>query len=85
MNQKPSEAQIGLIFQWFRWEMPSAIASNAVNWLEANATKVDCINEIKRLKELKKACKLNRRACFDSDIWAGYPAKGLAEDGGRND
>ena len=82
-DDKPTEAQIGLIFQWFRWEMPTAIASDAVNWLEKNSTKFDCIKEIGRLKDLKKAKKLDRQACFNSDIWANYPAKGLAE-GGEN-
>ena len=71
-NDKPTDAQLGIIFKWIRWEMPTAEASNAVNWLEKNATRKQVSEEMNRLKELKDTKKINRASCFDSEIWANY-------------
>lgn len=71
-NEKPTEAQLGVIYQWFRWEMPNAEASRACRWLEDNATRRDVSLEMNRLKILKNKRTLDRDNCFAGEIWEGY-------------
>ena len=69
---KPTESQIGLIFRWFNWELPTPVAQDATKWLEKNATRKQVSAEIARLKDLRDANKLNKESCFDSELWKEY-------------
>lgn len=71
-NDKPSDAQLGVVFNWLRWEMPTVEASDAVKWLEGHATKKEVSLEMNRLKKLKDSRKINHDSCFNSAIWEGY-------------
>lgn len=72
---KPTEAQLGLLFKWFRWQMPNDRASAAIKWLENHATRKDVSAEIARVHDLYHGRRLDERRCFDSEIWRGYLPK----------
>lgn len=74
-SDEPTESQIGIIFNWFRWEMPMNKAQDAVRWLQDTATRKEVSDEMTRLKRLRNAHKLDEKACFDSEIWDGYDLK----------
>lgn len=71
-TDKPTEAQIGLVYKYIRWHMPNDMASKAASWLENNADRRVVSKEIKRLKELRDKRLLDRNKCFESDIWEGF-------------
>ena len=71
-SDEPSETQLGTIFSWFRWCMPTEDAKKAVAWLEKTATRRDVSTEMSRLKNLKTKRLLDASTCFDSEIWEGY-------------
>lgn len=71
-NDKPSEAQLGIIYKWLRWEMPNSKASEAVNWLEDHATRKEVSLEMDRLKKLRDSRRITKESCFDSAVWKGY-------------
>ena len=71
-SDKPTEAQLGLVYSWIRWKMPNEIASKAVSWLEDNADRKAVSNEIKRLKDLNDRHILDREKCFESEVWEGF-------------
>ena len=66
---KPTEAQLGTLFRWFKWKMTSDKASKAMKWLENNATRSD---EIKRVHDLYHSSKLDEDKCFETPIWQGF-------------
>ena len=74
-KDKPTYAQLELLYQWFRWEMPTPKAKDAVHWLEDNADRQQVSNEIKRIKELQVNKQLNGQECFSSSVWEKYPFK----------
>lgn len=71
-TDKPSEAQLGTIYSWIRWEMTNEQAQKAVAWLGNNANRKTASDEMQRLKKLKDNRKLNKAKCFESDIWEGF-------------
>lgn len=75
-TDEPSEAQIGVIFNWFRWNMPTPKAQDAVHWLKDTATRKEVSDEMTRLKKLYVSRKLNEKTAFESEIWEGYDMKG---------
>lgn len=71
-DNKPTEAQIGLLYRWFKWKMPIAKANHALNWLENHATRREVSQEIDRVGKLFHEINLDEQKCFDSPIWDGY-------------
>lgn len=71
-DNRPTEAQIGTLFSWIRWEMPNAQASMAVKWLQNNATRREVSAEMARIKALKDKRALNAENCFEGAIWKNY-------------
>ena len=71
-DNRPTEAQIGTLFSWIRWEMPNAQASMAVKWLQNNATRREVSAEMARIKALKDKRALNAENCFEGAIWNNY-------------
>lgn len=71
-TDKPTEAQIGTLFQWLKWQMTDDQARKAVYWLADNANRREVSDEMGRLKELKDKRLLDRNKCFESDIWEGF-------------
>lgn len=71
-EDKPTEGQISALFHMIRWEMPTAEAQDAVNWLKENANRRQASDELGRIRELKMSRALDREACFRSPIWEGY-------------
>lgn len=72
-TDKPTEAQLERLYQWFKWEMPTSKARDALDWLEQNADRRQVSDEMKRIRELKVARRLNHEECFASKIWESYP------------
>lgn len=71
-KDKPTESQLNTLFHWIRWEMSSTEASEAIKWLEKNATRKQVSDEMNRIHDLKHANKLNRDECFKGEIWKEY-------------
>lgn len=71
-DDEPSEAQLGTIFSWLKWVVDRQVASDAVNWLQNNATRRDVSYEMTRLKSLKEKRLLDASTCFKSEIWEGF-------------
>lgn len=71
-DNRPTEAQIGTLFSWIRWEMTNAQASMAVKWLQNNATRREVSAEMARIKALKDKRALNAENCFEGAIWNNY-------------
>lgn len=71
-EDKPSEAQVNALWYWFKWEMPTEEANDALKWFEKNATRREAFDEVKRVRELNLSRKLNREACFNSEVWKRY-------------
>ena len=69
---KPTEAQLGTLFRWFRWKMTSDKASKAMKWLENNATRKEVSDEMKRVHDLYHSNKLDEDKCFETPIWQGF-------------
>lgn len=75
-SDEPTEAQLGVIFHWFKWKMPTAKAQDAVHWLQDTATRKEVSCEMTRLKKLYDSHQLDEKKCFDSEIWEGYDMRG---------
>ncbi|MBQ3474456.1 hypothetical protein IJH24_03495 [Candidatus Saccharibacteria bacterium] len=71
-QDKPTKAQINVLWRWFKWKMPTAEARDALTWLEENATKRQVFDEIGRVKKMYDTEKLTREDCFSGSIWQGY-------------
>lgn len=71
-KDKPSEAQLGTIFSWYRWVLPTDTARKACMYLENNATKGQVSAEMRRIKPLKDKRLLNETNCFDSLLWKEF-------------
>ena len=70
---KPTEAQINLLYQWFKWQMPTEKARSAVKWAEDNGDKYKLSREMKRVQQLYKTNNLNEERCFESYFWSDSP------------
>lgn len=81
-SDKPTEAQIGLLYRWFKWKMPIAKANHALDWLEHHATRGEVSQEIDRVGELFHNINLDEKSCFDSPVWNGYKCD--SSDGGAD-
>lgn len=73
---KPTEGQLGLLYRWFSWKMPTPKVIDAINWLENNADREAVSKEIQRVGDLYHHRQLNEKLCFDSEIWEDYLAEG---------
>ena len=71
-GEKPTEAQLNALFYWFKWEMSSQEVTDALKWLENNATRKQVSEEMNRIHDLKHSRKLNREECFKGDVWKDY-------------
>ena len=71
-SDKPTEAQLGTIFSWIRWEVSNEQARKAMAWLENNADRRAVSAEMVRLKALKDKRLLSDAKCFQSEIWEGF-------------
>jgi hypothetical protein len=71
-TDKPTKAQLNMMWHWFNWEMPRAEATDALDWLEKNATRKQVSDELGRLRELSLARNLNREQCFSGEVWQEY-------------
>ena len=71
-TDEPTEAQIGLVYKYIRWQMPLDLANRAASWLENNADRRAVSKEIKRLKDLNDRHILDREKCFESEVWEGF-------------
>lgn len=71
-SDEPTEAQLGTLYSWLRWEMDNDKAYEAIRWLELTATRRDVSIEMKRLKDLKRKRLLDGKNCFESEIWEGF-------------
>lgn len=69
---KPTKAQINILWHWYRWKMPTAEAKDALDWLEQNATRKQVSDEMTRVRELYKSHSLSREDCFNAPIWREY-------------
>lgn len=69
---RPTEAQISVLWHWFRWKMPTAEAKDALDWLEKNANRKQVSEEMKRIRELYLNNSLTREDCFKGEIWQEY-------------
>lgn len=74
-EDKPTEAQLERLYQWFKWEMPTPKARDCLKWLESNADRRQVSDEMKRIRQLKLSHNLNHEKCFSSKIWDSYPFK----------
>ena len=75
-NDKPTYAQIGVVYKWLSWRIPIQTAQKATKWLEDHATRYQVSLEIKRLKTLYDTFKLNEETCFASDVWKQFDPEG---------
>lgn len=73
---RPTDAQLGLLYKWFSWEMSTPKAQDAIKWLGKHSTKREVSNEIKRVGDLWHGHELNEELCFDSPVWNDYLLKG---------
>lgn len=71
-EKKPTYAQLGLVYKWLSWRIPTETAQKATKWLENHANRYQTSLEIKRLKELYDGFRLNEETCFDSEIWKRF-------------
>lgn len=71
-DDKPTNSQLNLLYRWYKWRLPMALAIDMVKWLENNATKLSVSKEIARVHDLYHDHKLDEESCFDSAIWNGY-------------
>lgn len=71
-TDKPTEAQLGTIYGWIRWNMTNTMAQEAVAWLGENADRKAVSDEMQRLKKLKDSRQLNKTNCFESEVWEGF-------------
>lgn len=71
-SDEPTEAQLGTIYSWLRWEMTNEKAAAAIKYLENTATRRDVSYEMKRLKALKDKRLLDGNNCFQSEIWERF-------------
>ena len=71
-TDKPTDSQLETIYQWFRWVMPTAKASDSVKWLGDHANRKQVSDEMTRIRDLKKSRNLSHERCFESDIWGDY-------------
>ncbi len=71
-TDKPTKSQIDVLYNWFRWKMPTVEAKDALDWLEQNATRKQVSDEMGRIRNLYKSHSLNREDCFRGVIWQQY-------------
>lgn len=71
-NDKPTKEQINALWRWMKWQMPTAEAKDALDWLEENATRKQVSDEMTRIRELYLSRKLDRTECFKGEIWQEY-------------
>jgi len=71
-SDEPTEAQLGTIYSWFKWEMSNEKAAAAIEYLENTATRRDVSFEMRRLKNLKEKRLLDASKCFESEIWERF-------------
>ena len=71
-EDKPTEAQRNALWYWYKWELPSAEASDALKWLKENATRKQVSEEMGRVRELHANKRLNREECFKGEVWSEY-------------
>lgn len=71
-SDEPTEAQLGTIFSWLRWEMDTKKAAAAIQYLKNTATRRDVSYEMRRLKNLKEKRLLDGNNCFQSEIWERF-------------
>lgn len=69
---KPTEAQIGVLFRWFTWQMPREKACAAMKYLQDNATRKEVSEEISRVHDLYHSRKLDEERCFETPIWKEF-------------
>lgn len=74
-EDKPTDAQLERLYQWFKWEMPTPKARDAIKWIGKNASRQQVSVEMARIRELKLGHNLNHESCFASEIWNDYPFK----------
>lgn len=71
----PTYSQINCIYRWFSWNMPTALAQDAVHWLKEHKTSAEVYHEVGRIKKLYDEHKLTKETAFDSPIWEDYEKK----------
>lgn len=71
-DDAPSEAQLGTVFSWLKWEMDTKQAQDAVRFLQKTATRREVSREMNRIKELKEKRLLSTSTCFKGKIWEGF-------------
>lgn len=76
-RKKPTYAQIECIYRWLKWNMPTAKAVAATDYLERTASRVEVSQEMNRLKKLKDNKNLNVETAFKSKIWEGFDGKDI--------
>lgn len=75
-NDKPTYAQISMVYKWLSWKIPTETAQKASQWLEDHANRYQVSLEMKRLRTLYNSFKLNDKNCFESDVWRRFDPKG---------
>ena len=71
-SDEPTEAQLRVIYNWFRWEMSNEKAAAAIKFLENTATRREVSYEMRRIKNLKDKRLLDGAKCFESEIWERF-------------
>lgn len=74
-SDEPTYAQISCICNWLSWHLPTEEAQRASTWLKEHATRHEVSDEMGRLRKLHKSHQLDRKNCFESDVWEGYDTK----------
>ena len=74
-SDEPTDAQLNTIYRWFKWNMSTAEAIRAVNWLGEHATRREVSYEMQRIKRFYDTHSLGPQV-FDGDIWEGFDYDG---------
>jgi len=71
-TDKPSDAQMNMLWYWGKWNISNDRLRPALKWLEQNATKKEVSEEMSRVRELYKKHRLDKETFFDSPVWSDY-------------
>lgn len=72
---RPTDAQIGLLWNILAWTIPREELQQAMKWIEKNGDKWEVSQEISRVKKLSDLLKLTKDEAFNSPIWNEYKLK----------
>ena len=74
-TDKPTDGQIGAWANLTQWVLPLDVQKLAAKWLREKADRKQASEEVGRVRELYIDRKLDKRKCFDNEVWDGFGPK----------